>query len=187
MKTYLYEQDGSTAMQTKDLVIGAAIVVLLILVIIFGVRSSTNAARAAEAENMSGSVVALLQSYDYPRLYPACRTIAAGRFDVIQSCAETALADQDLSPLFSEEKFQNADPGKERQGYLVIGNSKGGRTFESARFTLLFNNEPVATGCTTPGEIAPGYTCRLDFDQPCAPGDNLEVQYEGTRAHLRTC
>ncbi len=174
-------------MGTKDLVMLLAILVLLITTIIFGVRSSTNAAKAQEAENMSTVLVDVLRGLDYPKVYPACRAISPGKISVITRCLEDSLVATDLSAMFREDQFKDFDARKNGTGYLIIENAKGGRSFDSRLFTLSQNNVEIATGCATPGTIEPGFTCRFDLGQECVPGDNLEVAYEGKRAFLKTC
>lgn len=169
----------------KQLLYGLGILLLLITTIIFGVRSVTHASAAAEAEAMSHLLVATLQELDYPRSYPACRAIRPGLYEVIGDCLRESRESTDLSALFREDQFRDA-AGNE-SGYLVIENAKGGRSFESEAFRLLHNNQEASRGCATPGRIAPGFTCRLTLPEACAPGDNLEVQYEGKRLFLKTC
>ena len=71
-------------MATKDVVVGAALLVLIILTIIFGVRSTTNAAREEAAKTMSGSLIILLRDLSYPLAFKECRSLAAGDYEQLQ-------------------------------------------------------------------------------------------------------
>jgi hypothetical protein len=174
-------------MQNKELISYVLILVLCITTIIFVIRSSTNAAREQEAEQMSTVLISKLKAEGYHVLYTQCRSLLPGDFPQLERCLEDAKSTQDLSKLFKEDRFSNVDAKAGKDGYLVIENAQGGRTFASANFTLRQNNVEVASGCTTPGDIAPGFTCRFDFTEYCEPGDNLEILYDGKRAHLKTC
>ncbi len=175
-------------MKNKDVILGLIILVLLIVTIIFGVRSGTNKAAAAEAEEMSAVLLDYLKSQDVPKLYrDDCSHLSAGRHAALMNCLLAVQADQDLTKYFEEDSFDNVDTRTLTPGYLVIENAIGDKSFDSEKFSLKYNNVEVATGCTTPGEIAPGFTCRFDFATSCQPGDNLEILYEGKRAYLKTC
>lgn len=171
-------------MTTKDIILSTLIILLLITTSIFGVRSKTYAQEAARADDMMKLVVEHLNSLDYPKIYPACRGIS--RQERLKACLDVAMKSEELAKRFREVDFRNAVT-PEKEGYLIIKNEKGGKSYESAKFTLNHNNKAVARGCTTPGEIAPGYTCRLNFKEKCEPGDNLEILYNGERAYLKTC
>jgi|GEM_PF-1903578 len=172
---------------TKDLVTGGIILVLVIVTAIFAVRSMTNTARAEAANEMSGVLVQHLLSQNYQRTYPGCRNIAAGDYEKIEICLKDAMVVADMTKLFEEDNFKNVDVKKNTTGFIVIENKYGGKSFESANFTLQLNNEQIAEGCATPGVIATGYVCRFDFTQVCEPGYNLEILYNGKRAYLKTC
>jgi len=174
-------------MGTKDLVMLLVILILLITTIIFGVRSETNAAKAEQANKMSTVLVDVLRNLKYPKIYPSCRAISHGKISVITGCLEDSLAATDLTPMFKEDQFRDFDARKNETGYLIIENAIGAKSFDSALFALSQNNVEIATGCKTPGMIRPGFTCRFDLAQECAPGDNLEVTYKGKRAYLKTC
>ncbi len=174
-------------METKDLLFTLAILILLILTLIFGFRSATNRVRAEAADALIEPLTTLLISHDYPRLYPACRTISRHDINELQRCLEQALKEQALEQRFRQSAFKNANPAKNETGYLIIENERGGGTFESEKFLLSQNNKVVVKGCATSGPIKPGYTCRFDLTAPCQPGDNLEVTYDGKRAFLKTC
>ncbi len=171
----------------KTLTLWAAIVALIILTIIFWARSEANVAKADAANEMSTALVGLLTQQGYQRAYPACRTIAPGNYPALEACLQQAKQGADLTTLFERSDLQKPDAKRNLTGYIVIENTRGGRTFASANFTLSHNNQEIAQGCVTPGDIAPGYTCRFDFTQPCAAGDNLEIKYDGQRAYLETC
>ncbi len=114
-----------------------------------------------------------------------CRGITPNGYERLAACLKAIREKGDLTGYFKERGFRNKDARGE--GFLIIENARGRKSFESDSFTLLFNNEEVARGCTTPGTIAPGFTCRLNLTRKCEPGDNLEIRYEGKRAHLKTC
>jgi len=160
---------------TRELLLSLLVVILLLTTIIFWVRSATNSAKAAAAAELVQPLVTTLQNYDYPQLYPSCRLISHDDISVIKQCLEQGLESRSLEKRFRQSAFKNADEQRNVSGYLVIENAKGGSTFESAKFVLRQNNEVIASGCTTPGEIKPGFTCRFDLVKACVPGDNLEV------------
>jgi hypothetical protein len=174
-------------MSTKDGLLGLTILLLVILVIIFGVRSATNSAKAGAAERMAGTLVDLITADGYATALPTCRGVSTQDFDSLTTCLEEIKAPHDLSALFKEAKFQNYNEQTATMGFIVIQNAKGDKTFQSSNFSMILNNIPVASGCATPGDIAPGYTCRFDVNQQCNPGDNLEIRYNGTRVFLKTC
>jgi len=184
---YLNLKAGGKPMSTKDGIIGLAILLLVILVIIFGVRSATNSAKAGTAERMAGALVGLIRADGYATALPACRGVSAQDFDGLTACLEEIRAPRDLSALFKEAKFQNYDEQHAEMGFIVIQNAKGDKTFQSGNFSMILNNMEAARGCATPGDIAPGYTCRFDVNQRCNPGDNLEIRYNGIRVFLKTC
>lgn len=173
-------------MQNKDLFLGLAVVVLLIITITLGIRSATSTATAEEAYQMSDLLVQTLREEGYHRAVPECRQAQTGRYASINTCLEAIRTTRDLTGFFDEDNFQNIN-SRRPEGFIVIENAEGRRTFASSNFTLLHNNEPVASGCTTSGDIAPGFTCRLNLARECLEGDNLEITYNGNRAHLRTC
>ena len=174
-------------METKGLLLVALIAGLAIAVIILGIRSMTHAERETAAAQMSAVLIDHLRGREYNLAYSSCRTLAPGRYEQIEACLKEAQESKDLTRLFAEERFQNVDERQHKEGFLVIENKLGGQTFESAKFTLIVNNQEVAKGCATPGEIAPGYSCRFEFNTTCQPGDNLEILYNGNRAYLKTC
>lgn len=174
-------------MSTKDVILGLAILLLIILVIILGVRSATNSARAAAADQMSTVLVDVLHSEGYTTALPECRGVNPGQYDALQTCLEAVKAPSDLTQLFRQDSFQNYNEQSATAGYLVIQNAKGGKYFASENFTLIINNVETNQHCATPGEIAPGYTCKFSIDQRCNPGDNLEIKYNGQRVFLKTC
>jgi hypothetical protein len=174
-------------MSTKDGIISLIIILLIILVIIFGVRSATNSGRATAAENMSATFAELIRSDGYATALPACKGVGTTDFEAMTNCINEIKAPHDLSALFKESDYLNYDETHTVAGYIAIQNAKGDKTFESANFTLIQNNVEVATGCETPGTIAPGYACKFALSQRCNPGDNLEIKYSGTRVFLKTC
>ena len=174
-------------METKNIITGLIIIALAVTTVVYAVRSGTHASNEEAAETMTGALVAHLKTLEYSKIYPECRSIGPGRYVALQKCLEAAEQSEALTEMFREDDYHNHDAIRNTTGYLVIENEKGGKTFDSEEFRLKFNNEQISSGCTTPGEIAPGFTCRLDFDKPCEPGDNLEITYEGQRAYLKTC
>jgi hypothetical protein len=173
-------------MQSRDGMFALILVALIILVIIFGVRSATNSARADAAERMSTVLIDLLKAEEYTSAYKNCSGLRPDQYDAIKACLLIIKEPNDLTALFKQDDYQNtAKDGT--PGYLVIQNAKGAKTFQSANFTLRKNNVAAGTGCTTPGAIEPGFTCRFDLVEPCAPGDNLEITYQGKRVFLKTC
>lgn len=173
--------------KNKDLVLGLIILVLLISTVVFWIRSETNASREAEAYEMSAHVVDVLRAQKYSQAYTQCRTISAGRYDLLEECLLVIKQTQNKGMLFEEAGFRKFDERRNTTGYLVIENAKGNEVFLSEEFTLYLNNELIAQGCNTPGEIGPGFTCRFDLIQWCDTGDNLEVKYGDERVHLRNC
>ncbi len=166
--------------------IGLFFVLLIVIVVLF-IRSETNAAAAERSEVMGAVLVEHLKNEGYTTLYPECRGVSPTDADALRACLRVIVDARDLTKLFAKDEFKNVDAVKGTLGYLVIKNAKGGKSFASANFTLNYNNVPVANGCSTPGDIAPGYTCRFNFNTTCAPGDNLEVKYDGQRVFLHTC
>jgi len=174
-------------MEPKDFLVALVIIALSIVVVILFIRSSTNASRADKAATMGASLMGYLQDHGYMTLFASCRAASSTQFDKLTACLEDIRTNSDYTKYFKLSRYQNADARKNTTGYLIIENAEGMKTFGSANFTLVINNEPVTKGCTVPGEITPGYTCRFDLTQPCVAGDNLEITYDGKRVFLKTC
>lgn len=174
-------------METKDALVVFGIIALLAVTIIFGVRSTTNAAKADAATAMGSSLVELLQQEGYTQIYDGCRGVSPSDFAKLQRCLVEITTENEMTKFFVQDQFRNYDDRKAEKGRLIIRNEKGGKSFASANFTLFWNNEPYAEGCAISGEIAPGYTCRFDLAKPCVAGDTLEVKYGERRAFHKTC
>lgn len=174
-------------METKEFIMAVIIILLLITTIIFGVRSGTSSSQAEAAKAMSQVLVDNLHDDGYHQTIDACKGVSPGRYAELQSCLLAIKKIDDLSNFFRETRYQAPEEKNNYEGYIVIENYKGGKTYESANFSLYLNNEHISTGCATPGKIKPKYTCRMDFTEECRPGDNLEIKYGERRAHLKTC
>lgn len=174
-------------MSTKDAILLIMILVLFSTTIVFGVRSSTNREMADDAREMGDNLVQVLYDLDYHRAVPECRQIGRRDFSLLANCLKTIHELEDLTGIFRETDFKDANPSRNTTGYIVIQNYYGGESFESRKFALTLNNELIGEGCIAPGEIAPGFSCRFDLERSCEPGDNLLVTYDGMRAVLKTC
>lgn len=174
-------------MEKKTLIAILIIIILLISTIIFWARSTTNASKLERASDMSKSVISLIVRNGYIKIdRTTCGGLQEGDYSRINRCLVAVEKNNDMSKLFKEDDFKNSNPSKNMSGYIVIKNNNGDKTFQSENFTLFINNEKIKSGCTTPGDIKPGYTCRMEFTKVCKSGDNIEIRYNDKRAYLTT-
>jgi hypothetical protein len=172
-------------MNNREMLMILAILVLFVSTILFAIQSNNRAAELDEAKELSATLSSYLKERQNHQLHTPCRSVGEGRYSILNGCLLAIDEAADLSKLFSREDFKNPRDGE--AGYFIIQNEKGGETFNSEKFSLFLNNQLVESGCSTPGEIAPGFTCRFDLTTRCEPGDNLEIKYEEKRAFLFIC
>lgn len=169
----------------KAIVATLAIVVLLMFTIILNIRSSTYESRLDDAYQTSAALMDFISTREYYRLYPnTCGKTTPQDFPMLTNCFREATEGIDAGNAFVEQLFRN--PYNDEEGYLAIKN-QADVPFQSANFTLHVNGVQVDRGCDMSGDIAPGFTCRFTLEQPCQPGDNMEVRYNRRRAFLRIC
>lgn len=167
-------------METAKGVLVLLTLVLLAVTFVLFVQNSTLKNRVADANALASVTRDLLTAQDV-----RC-SAAPEQYLGLTECITPLLASDD----FVRHAFRDYDPRREDSGYLVIRNENR-RAYESGKFTFLFNREPIQDGCTIPGEIGYGVTCRVDFERECRQGDVIEafypVQDEPVRVFLMTC
>ncbi len=104
----------------------------------------------------------------------------------LTSCIRPLLSTDD----FKQDSFQQPDSRSGETGYLVIKNTNR-KLYESDRFTFFKNRRLAQAGCTIPGNIGYGVTCRFNYPGTCEDGDVLEAFYpvggRDVRVFLKTC
>ncbi len=154
-----------------------AVIFLLFVSGLLGVNQWMQSSSMAEAERLSDAVL------DYLRDKDVRCDADSSEFAAVTACFRT-LTDRGPGDVLEEEEFENADD--DEKGYVLLKNT-GEDAFASGNFTLLMNKQVMDEQCRIDGTIGPGYVCRLDFTDPCEPGDALEVSYNGERVYLKTC
>lgn len=163
------------------------IVGLIVLSVVFYMRGTVATNSLEESQIVAQNTINVIKKLDYNNVYPQCKYLRPSRLDILQNCLDAINHNLVQEEMFKQDDFHNADVKKNESGYLIVNYYKGAEKLESRKFILEHNHKVVDTGCTTPGFIERGYTCRLEFPDECLPGDNLEIKYENTRVYLKTC
>ncbi|NJL43883.1 MAG: hypothetical protein HC945_00975 [Nitrosarchaeum sp.] len=111
--------------------------------------------------------------------YATMRTCTLAAIEHIKERTQHTFTDDNV-------QYKNHNPRTNETGYLLLTNT-GTDEFTSEDFILLKNKNIEDRGCVISGPIPPGYVCRLDFTTTCAPGDVLEVEYQGQTAYIKNC
>jgi hypothetical protein len=164
-----------------DTVKGIAILVALLFVastFYLFVQASARASQLEAAQETNKLTLELL------RVQGARCSATRTDFSGVGNCIRPLLLPKD----FKEDSFSN--PKEDEFGYLVIKNV-GSASYASDEFTFFFNRELRQEGCTIPGNITQGITCRFNFMDRCDDGDVLEAMYTKddvtTKVFTKTC
>lgn len=113
-----------------------------------------------------------------------CRGAKPNEYEEIVFCLDQEITKAKVDVDLEEDEYKNKKNNE--PGYVVLVN-EGRKSLDSNLFTLTKNHEVVDIGCVIEGSIDPGYSCRMNFNSSCDPGDVLEISYGENRAYLKTC
>lgn len=161
----------------KQLIILSAVCIILLLTTFTYISKNNSAESKLEiAQTLSGNTRILLRNMDIK-----C-TSRDSDFEGINSCVIRALRIND----FNEKDYKAFNTRTNESGYIIIEN-KGTKVYNGTDFEMLKNGIPIIKGCHISSTIEPKYTCRFSIEEECERGDVLEINYQGTRVHIKTC